>query len=1168
VRSDYVVRIHNVIANDEALAFEMEYVDGPTLRAVADLLCSRGRSASLSDVQALLGDGAGPPNDRSLLQWCVRITATIARALAEVHRVGLIHRDVKPSNILLRRDGTPLLADFGLVRDLASSATRTDAFVGTLNYAAPEQLRADGEACDARSDVYSLAATLWELLVGAPPTSARSALDAVRQIEQRGAPRLRQRLPDAPRDLETILEKALEPDPAARYPSAEAFADDLDLLLRWRPIRARSPGPLRRLGRRLRPHRRTMFAAGAGAALIAGAIAIPAWMGHVREQRLRRSDALVRTAHATLVSEPIRDRAHREIVLGSPPEFERVRALNDSAETGPQAALRAYRAALTLTPERGDIAREALLVAIAAGSGTETPSAHPPALAALDLSPLSAIVQRYAAPWAEGRIEAGLQPVSLEGATVDDRQAIGLLAFLSGDVVNCEAAWSGLDPIATDAPLTDAGLGLLYAVDDRPERAYPRLLQAIRVFPDNGLLAVTLAEVCVALGDGELAVRWIQRAEELGALAADLAIARADLLRSTGQLDACRERLEALDPRDARVALRLARLDRETGRIDRASARLTALIADSPRLVRARIELGRGAIQRGDRATYLRQAEWIAARDFLTTRSPGTIRDAADLLHAGGLHGLARRMRADPRDLRPIGTWAEAAMRRTLFSAPERIEDLILRRVERARDLAQNLPLPSPDSPTGTVSRTIAAAVGLVTWYPELIEPCSAAQRLGLLAGAVTVRIGWRGLVDEILPALLGHPDSYRTAAMHSLHESGRGAGERFGAVEALGDVDGDGIGDYLCGSYREPVDGPGLLRLVSGRNGATIHEVRGIAVGFTIAALGDLDRDGIQDFAHVEGVELADGSFEAVVRLRSGASAELLRTLRDPDGSPTYGSSIVSLEDLDGDGRSDLAVASMGEVAGPGFVRFHSGADGRTLATAFGPPGASFGASMTAVPDLDGDGMRDLLVGGMGAEGARGRIWVLSSRSGAVLREQGGPADRMLFGAAVASGADLDGDGIEDYAIGSGGRGRLPAAVFVHSGHDGRTLAVLETGAPLERLVQALTTCDVDGDGVAEVIGGIGHSDTNGPRSGRIIVWSGRAIRDRGAAEILADIRGASTGSQFGTRVAAVADHLGPGFGAVLCTAPGSAEVGRPDGRVWMISPVLDPADARRRRR
>ncbi|MCG3125285.1 MAG: Serine/threonine-protein kinase PknB [Phycisphaerae bacterium] len=117
--------------------------------------------------------------------------ASRSRALGEVHRAGLLHRDVKPSNILLRRDGTPLLSDFGLVRDADAAITQPGRFAGTPAYSSPEQLRGATDSLDARSDVYSLGATLYHTLALRPPFRGDNPSALLRQVEAGHCPALR-----------------------------------------------------------------------------------------------------------------------------------------------------------------------------------------------------------------------------------------------------------------------------------------------------------------------------------------------------------------------------------------------------------------------------------------------------------------------------------------------------------------------------------------------------------------------------------------------------------------------------------------------------------------------------------------------------------------------------------------------------------------------------------------------------------------------------------------------------------------------------------------------------------------------------------------------------------------------------------------------------------------
>ncbi len=175
----------------------------------------------------------------------VRLLAKITRAVQYAHSQGILHRDLKPGNILLDGSGEPLVTDFGLAKwlDTASDLTRTLTIFGTPGYIAPEQ--AQGVAANIRpaADVYSLGAILFDLLAGQPPLLAEHALAVIRQATEKPAPKLRSLVQGADRDLETICARCLERDPAARYSSAGDLADDLERWLEGRPIIARPVSP-------------------------------------------------------------------------------------------------------------------------------------------------------------------------------------------------------------------------------------------------------------------------------------------------------------------------------------------------------------------------------------------------------------------------------------------------------------------------------------------------------------------------------------------------------------------------------------------------------------------------------------------------------------------------------------------------------------------------------------------------------------------------------------------------------------------------------------------------------------------------------------------------------------------------------------------------------------
>jgi serine/threonine-protein kinase len=266
--------------------FTMEYVPGGSL---ADRLDGRPR----------------PPADAA------RLVETLARAIHAAHEVGIVHRDLKPANILLqapdvrgqKSDGStdlwhltsdlgPKVTDFGLAKRLEqdSSRTRTGQIVGTPSYMAPEQAAGKSRQVGPAADVWALGAILYECLTGRPPFRGESAWDTLQQVLQTEPVPPRRLVPRLPRDLETVALKCLEKEPARRYASAAALADDLARFLAGEPIRARPVGSATRMWKwaRRRP-------AAAGLVVVAALIpfalaAAGVWYADMQKRRAEESD--------------------------------------------------------------------------------------------------------------------------------------------------------------------------------------------------------------------------------------------------------------------------------------------------------------------------------------------------------------------------------------------------------------------------------------------------------------------------------------------------------------------------------------------------------------------------------------------------------------------------------------------------------------------------------------------------------------------------------------------------------------------------------------------------------------------------------------------------------------------------------------------------------------
>src|SRR5881394_2295851 len=171
----------------------------------------------------------------------VSLMAKVARAVQYAHEQGILHRDLKPGNILLDGHGEPMVSDFGLAKwlDTTSNLTQTLTIFGTPGYIAPEQVNGSAAKLTPAADVYSLGAILFDLLTGRPPFLGEHALAVIQQASENPAPKLRSLVPTMDRDLETICAKCLERDPTARYRSAGALAEDLERWLDGRSIIAR-----------------------------------------------------------------------------------------------------------------------------------------------------------------------------------------------------------------------------------------------------------------------------------------------------------------------------------------------------------------------------------------------------------------------------------------------------------------------------------------------------------------------------------------------------------------------------------------------------------------------------------------------------------------------------------------------------------------------------------------------------------------------------------------------------------------------------------------------------------------------------------------------------------------------------------------------------------------
>src|SRR5262245_46216400 len=243
-----ILPIYEVSESEDGLPFfSMKFATGGSLRNVGPALRDKPRQ-------------------------CVQLMAKVTRTVEYAHSQGILHRDLKPGNILLDGRGEPLVSDFGLAKWLDANRDITKSLItfGTPGYTAPEQ--AEGKAADLTpaADVYSLGAILFELLTGRPPFLGSNALAVIRQASEMPAPKLRSLSHSHDRDLETVCARCLERDPKARYQTAGDLATDLERWLEGRPIVARPISVPTRLGRWSRRNPKLLVTA--GACLLFGAV--------------------------------------------------------------------------------------------------------------------------------------------------------------------------------------------------------------------------------------------------------------------------------------------------------------------------------------------------------------------------------------------------------------------------------------------------------------------------------------------------------------------------------------------------------------------------------------------------------------------------------------------------------------------------------------------------------------------------------------------------------------------------------------------------------------------------------------------------------------------------------------------------------------------------------
>lgn len=282
--------VHDVGIVDGVPYIAMQYVQGSTLAAILE-------KANLGEARALAEQGResvtispGVATKGQQLHDLIKLIERVARALHVAHEAGLVHRDVKPGNIMVTPEGNPVLLDFGLARDMGAEGkalTRSGQIIGTPLYLAPEQISAARGEVDRRTDVYALGVILFECLTLKRPFDATTWDQLFQQILNGDPLSPRSINPRIPQDLCTITEVAMERDPTRRYQTALAFAEDLRRVRAFEPIQAKAAGPLTRGLKWAKRHPGKATAAGAAAMFLLVAASVLGYQTWARHSEVR-----------------------------------------------------------------------------------------------------------------------------------------------------------------------------------------------------------------------------------------------------------------------------------------------------------------------------------------------------------------------------------------------------------------------------------------------------------------------------------------------------------------------------------------------------------------------------------------------------------------------------------------------------------------------------------------------------------------------------------------------------------------------------------------------------------------------------------------------------------------------------------------------------------------
>ena len=422
-----IVQVHTFGEEAGVPYLAMEYVRGSSLdRILAKLAARRGTSLTGGDFleavqQSQEDDEPGHPApdeaffEGSATDVVLRIALGVARALAHAHERGVLQRDVKPSNIMLTVDGRVLLLDFGLSSLTgADRVTKSGSLVGSLPYMAPEQLRGEGEAVDARTDVYGLGVTMYEILTHRAPFLVPGSTERTRALILDGRPTPPRRLDASiPKDVESVCLVAMDSDPGHRYESAHALCADLQNVIAHRPIHARPAGMGTHLARWARRRPGAAAAVAMGFLLVVGGPTVLAWQSSKANARLEEEvERADKNRTDTLAALALANRNHEATLVA-------LRRADDNFQRALGALALVTRVAID---DLGDVpmaerGRRDVLLGVAAFQGELAEAAGAPGDSEFELQRAAALTQL-------GHVQAALDELDAAAASLEEAISI------------------------------------------------------------------------------------------------------------------------------------------------------------------------------------------------------------------------------------------------------------------------------------------------------------------------------------------------------------------------------------------------------------------------------------------------------------------------------------------------------------------------------------------------------------------------------------------------------------------------------------------------------------------------------------------------------------------------------------------------------------------------